>query len=287
MSGDLRPDDVTKLFAGLRSSTYGRASFRELADFAAHPDFRNRGPITDRIRDMRTTFKPLIDHALNPNGASIEQIFDRAESNFRMATDEQVARLSGGLKRRKAGSVLGSAIDKLRQGPKGIHLSPAEKLLAHNFGDRLIWNPALRAKGVFDDFKQVMLKNGLMTACNSDKLDDARALVILHAITVMHGVAFDIGDGMKGVLQAGYKNEEGCLEVTTVLNLEGYPKMISLKLGMFWTDLLAKNHVDEMLLDRHGPWDFPIEIQDNKLCPIGDVPELQEEDDNSTMVHLP
>ncbi|HEV2899547.1 MAG TPA: hypothetical protein VGX71_17280 [Pseudaminobacter sp.] len=232
MSGHLRVDDVEKLYIGKRSSSYGRASFRELADFAAHPDLRNRGPVTDRIRDMRTTFKPLIDRALNPEGPSYEEIFARAESNFRMATDEQVARLSAGRRRENAASILKSGLGKLRKGDVGS-LTHVEELLVLNFGDRLIWNPALRAQEVFDDFKHVMIKNGLISSADSSKLDRARALVILHAITVMHGTEFDLGDGLGGVLQAGYENQYGCLEVTAGLHLAGYPKPVSLKMGMF------------------------------------------------------
>ncbi|WP_146148997.1 hypothetical protein [Pseudaminobacter soli (ex Li et al. 2025)] len=287
MSGDLRADDVAKLYVGMRSSSYGRVSFKELADFAAHPDLRNRGPVTDRIRDMRTTFRPLVDRALNPAGPNIDQILARAESNFRMATDEQVARLSGGLGRRKAASVLESAIEKLRKGAGGGSLSATEELLALNFGDRVIWNPALRAQQVFEDFKHVMIKNGLMTAADGGKLDGARALMILHAVTVMHGAAFELGDGMGGVLQAGYNNKDGCLEVTADLRLEGYPKVISLKMAMFWTDLLAKDHIGEMLMDRPGPWDFPIEIQGCKLYPIGNLLALQEIDVGSATVDFP
>lgn len=286
MSGDLRADDVAKLYVGKRSASYGRASFRELADFAAHPDMRNRGPVTDRIRDMRTTFRPLIDRADGQNRPRIDQILARAESNFRMATNEQVANLSGGSKRDKAASILNSALAKIRKGATRS-LTQVEMLLALNFGDRMIWNPALRAQEVFDDFKYVMIKNDLMTKADSRKLDATRSIVILHAITTMHGCEFDLGDGMCGVLQAGYDNRYGCLEVTTALHLAGYTKPVSMKLGMFWTDMEAKSHVSETLLDLPGPWEFPIEIQSGKLHPIGNPPAKEPIDDSIAIIDVP
>lgn len=285
MSGDLNISDVEKIYSGKRFFSYGRASFREIADFAAHPDLRNRGPITDRIRDMRTTFKPMIDRAFESSEAKIDQIFDRAESNLRMATDEQIARLSGGRRRKGAAAILKSALEKLRRGDG--NLTPDEELLALNFGDRVIWNPALRAQEVFEDFKIVMLKNGLMSSKNVAFLEVARSLIVLHAIAVMHGTEFDIGDGIGGVLQAGYNNKEGCLEVTAGLHLTGYPKRVTLKLGLFWTDLKAFDHIGEPLTSYPGPWDFPIEIRGCKLHPIGEITESYMTDPGTKVIKFP
>lgn len=286
MSGDLCPEDVAKLYIGKRSSSYGRASFRELADFAAHPDLRNRGPVTDRIRDMRTTFKPMLDRAINGGSPPIREILDRAESNFRMATDEQIARFSRGLKRKVAEPLLTSALDKMRRGAIDA-ITSAEHQIVVNFGDSVIWNPALRGQDVFDDFKFVMMKNGLVGQADGARMDSARAVVILHAITAMHGAAFDIGDGLVGELQAGFENRDGCLEVTAALKFQGYPKQVSMKVGLFWTDLLGRDHVGRELAGRAGPWCFPIEIRDGKLEPIGSMPPLPEATDDVSTIDFP
>ncbi|MFG1426410.1 hypothetical protein [Roseixanthobacter glucoisosaccharinicivorans] len=286
MSGDLRPEDVAKLYIGKRSSSYGRASFREIADFAAHPDLRNRGPVTDRIRDMRTTFKPMLDRAISGDSPPIQEILDRAESNFRMATDEQIARFSRGLKRKVAEPLLKSAVAKMRRGAIRAMTSAEQKIVV-NFGDSVIWNPALRGQDVFDDFKFVMMKNGLVGQADGARMDSARAVVILHAITVMHGAAFDIGDGLVGELQAGFENRDGCLEVTAALKLRGYPKQVSIKVGLFWTDLQGQDHVGPKLAGRAGPWNFPIEIRDGKLEPIGSVPPLPDATDDVLTIDFP
>lgn len=286
MSGDLRPDDVAKLYIGKRSSSYGRASFRELADFAAHPDLRNRGPVTDRIRDMRTTFKPMLDRAISGVSPPIQEILARAESNFRMATDVQISRLSRGLERKAAEPLLKSAIAKMRRGAIGA-LTSAERQIVVNFGDSVIWNPALLGQDVFDDFKFVMMKNGLVGQADGARIDCARTVVILHAITVMHGAAFDIGDGLVGELQAGFKNRDGCLEVTAALKLLDYPKHVSMKVGLFWTDLRGQDHVGLKLAGCAGPWNFPIEIRDGKLEPIGSVPPPSEATDNVLTIDFP
>jgi len=285
MRGGREVDDIAKLYFGKRSASYGRASFRELADFAAHPDLRNRGPVTDRIRDMRATFKPLLDRAMNDTAVNLTDVIARAESNFRMATDEQVARLSGGKKRREAHVILTRALEKMRD-PRAPSLTIDEKRIAIRFGDRLIWNPALLGQQIFDDFKFVMVKNGLLKAAEAHRLDPVRSLVILHAISVMHGVAFDLGDGIKGDLQAGFDNQQGCLEVTASLSLAGYPKAVTMKVGLLWTDLQGRDYVSVDLVDHRGPWEFAIEVKSGLLAPIGPIVPKVSRDNGTAVINI-
>jgi len=270
IAGDLRVDDITGLYIGKRSSSYGRMSFRELADFIAHPDLRNRGPVADRIRDMQTTFRPLFDSTLKDKKPSLDDLIARCESNFRMANDEQISRLSGGRNRQQVQRVLTSSVKKIGNGELG-KLSEDEEGLAIAFGDRVIWNPALHAQVVFDDFKHVLLKNRLLAKEEANKLDQARSLVVLHALTVLHGTAFDLGDGMTGELQAGFQNPNGCLEITALLSLEGYSKNVTMKVGLFWTDLQGHEFVNPSLMEHPGPWKFGIELKDSRIVPIGTV----------------
>lgn len=285
MSGDLQVEDIAKLYVGKRSASYGRASFRELADFVAHPDLRIRGPVTDRIRDMRTTFKPLLDGSFNEEAPSLNDILARSESNFRMASDQQISRLSGGRKHQQVKRVLRSAVEKLKKGDADA-LTADEQEIAISFGDRMIWNPAIRAQGVFDDFKYVIVKNGLIEKAESHKLDGVRSLVILHAISVMHGSAFDLGDGMTGELQAGFDNQQGCLEVTAALKLKGYPKAVSMKVGLFWTDLLGRDHVEPTLFSHPGPWTFAIEVKDARIASIGSVAPKEKLSDDVSVIQI-
>src|SRR3954453_18158076 len=51
IAGEFRPDDVRPLFLWLRERSYGIGSIREIGDFVAHSDTREKGPITDDARD--------------------------------------------------------------------------------------------------------------------------------------------------------------------------------------------------------------------------------------------
>ncbi|WP_205633342.1 hypothetical protein, partial [Devosia elaeis] len=89
LEGRAEAADVGHIFAGLRSNAGDHESFREIGDFAAHPDLRNRGPSTNRLKDFVTVFAPLLARASGKE-LPIERVLDRALANLRMLEDHQV-----------------------------------------------------------------------------------------------------------------------------------------------------------------------------------------------------
>ena len=51
LSGDLRTDNLIRLFMYARENCDGRESVQEIGDFLAHPDERIKGVLTRRTRD--------------------------------------------------------------------------------------------------------------------------------------------------------------------------------------------------------------------------------------------
>ena len=49
LHGKFRPDDITTLFLHLRDRHGGRESVREMGDFVAHPDRRDRGMTAKQV----------------------------------------------------------------------------------------------------------------------------------------------------------------------------------------------------------------------------------------------
>src|SRR5258708_31080688 len=135
-------------------------SFREIADFAAHPDLREKGPVTQVVRDLITTFTPLLDRALGSQNPPIEKLLDRVVSNFRMATDEQLFRICG-LSRSATKKIVDVGLAKMRKG-EGELLTSVEGTVLSGLVDRLIWNPAFRGDKIFAEFRTVTLKNKIL-----------------------------------------------------------------------------------------------------------------------------
>jgi hypothetical protein len=276
LSGEVRVDDITKLYAGLRSKSFGCASFREIADFAAHPDERERGPVTQVVRDLITTFTPLLDRALRVGPLSIEKILDRVWSNFRLATDQQLLEICG-RGRQSTKKIVEAGLAKLRKG-EGASLTELEVKILSGLGDRLVWNPAFRGDQIFAEFKTVLLKNKILDQRDASKLDIARDLVLLHAIVTMHGTAYVLENGARGEMQAGIERGKNHLEVTTAISFKGYSNPVHMNPCVVWTGLDASLFCEPALAERSGRWGFPIEIQDGRLKPIGELPAKQPDD---------
>lgn len=276
LAGDLRVDDIARIYAGLRSASFGRASFREIADFAAHPDVREKGPVTQVIRDLITTFTPFFESALGTESPQIEKLLDRVLSNLRLATDEQVLRICG---RNKGATkkIAENGLAKLRNG-QGSQLTEAESRVLIGLGDRLVWNPAFRGDEIFEDFKTVALKNKILEERDAAKLAPVRELLVLHAIVAMHGSAYVLENGMRGELQAGIEKGKRHLELTAAISFKGYSKPVYMNPCVVWTGIDAKAVCEPPLAERFGRWDFPIEIQRGRLGPIGDLPPEHAED---------
>lgn len=270
LSGDFRADDITKLYAGLRSASYGCASFREIADFAAHPDLREKGPVTQVVRDLVTSFTPLFDRALGNGDPSISKTLDRVTSNFRMATEEQLLEICG-RNRAATKKLVDSGLAKMRGGDLGS-ITPMESRVLIGLGDRIIWNPAFRGDEIFADFKTVMLKNRILDQRDASRLDSVRDLILLNAIVVMHGTVYVLEGGMRGELQAGIEEGKGHLEVTAAISIKEYSNPVYMNPCVIWTGLDAHRFCDPTIAARSGRWNFPVEIQQGRLGPIGELP---------------
>jgi len=281
LSGDFPADDITKLYAGLRAASYGCMSFREIADFAAHPDLREKGPVTQVVRDLITTFTPLLDRALGSQNPPIEKLLDRVVSNFRMATDEQLFRICG-LSRSATKKIVDVGLAKMRKG-EGELLTSVEGTVLSGLGDRLIWNPVFRGDEIFADFRTVMLKNKILEQRDASKLDAARDLILLHAIVTMHGTAYVLENGMRGELQAGIENKTGHLEVTAAISFKDFSNPVNMNPCVVWTGLDSQLHCEPALAARLGRWNFPVEIRGGRLEAIAELPPEQP-DDTDTMV---
>lgn len=89
LSADCRTEDLDRIFLGLRGLAGCRASLREIGDFVAHRDQREKGPITQRVRDLAVSCHSWTWQQFG-RGPSLEQAMVVAEANLRIATDVQL-----------------------------------------------------------------------------------------------------------------------------------------------------------------------------------------------------
>lgn len=74
VASPLRTDDLTLLFLWLRERAAGLAVIREIGDFVAHADERQKGPVTSEFRDFLLHSRML--HRLGPSIDLLQLPFD-------------------------------------------------------------------------------------------------------------------------------------------------------------------------------------------------------------------
>lgn len=269
MAGDFRTGDLDRLFLGQRDRAWGRAAFREIGDFVAHRDTREKGLVTQVGKDVFTSVDvwSLKMRGREPSWADIARA---AEANLRLASDEQI-RSGCGCQRGAAKKRMRSALEKIdrQEAPTGPEIKALDYL-----GNRFIWKPAFTSRQLFGEFKEVLTRNNIVTKADIATLNEAEAFVTLYALSVMHGSTIALDDTNKARLYAGFANRDGILETKVEILFSELSKPLMAPVCLFLTDLRAEGYCDPDLVASadtvlFNSWNFPIDIdRDNRLYRI-------------------
>jgi hypothetical protein len=264
LRGERRSDDLDRLFLGLRDRSHGRESVREIGDFVAHRNQREKGPVTQKARDVFLSFHSWF-RIRSGQPFDLAHIRKVSAANLRVATDDQIAARLG-LTRSVAKSVLEQALRKLENGKEA---TAREKLAVDYFGGAFIWNPALTDTVVMDDLASLLVKTNLLPAAERTAFETLSPFLALYVITLMHGSTVLLDDGGRAALVGGYDNDQGRLEVKARLQFTDLGKPVSAPVCMFWTGLRGEDHCAERLCLDPEAWLGPLEIDaQGKLAPL-------------------
>lgn len=269
IAGDFRTGDLDRLFLGQRDRAWNQASFREVSDFVAHRDTREKGLLTQVSRDVFASVDvwSLKMRGRDPTWADIARA---AYANLRLATDSQ---LKSGCRcqRSIAKKRLQSALARIGRKES---LTNQELRVLDYLGNRFIWRAAFTSDQLFSEFKHVLTRNGIITKRQVAALESAKAFISLYALTIMHGTRIVLEDGRKARLFAGYANRERFLEVKVEIVFNDLGKPLMTPICLFLTDLRPDNHCHPTLVSTIAPilvdhWNFPIDVgADNRLTRI-------------------
>jgi hypothetical protein len=270
MAGDHRVVDLDRLFLGLRARAGAQACFREIGDFVAHRDTREKGLITQVGRDLFTSVDvwSLKMRGRDPSWADMDRA---AYANLRLASDEQL-RDGCGCQRSSAKQRLQRALAKVRQGER-----PTDKEIRalDYLGNRFIWKPAFTAAQLVTEFKEVLRRTGIIQTSDADLSEETRSFLSLHALALMHGSAIVLENDHRARLFAGFANRHRRLEVKVEIVFNESAKPLIAPICIFLTDLSPELHCAPALLDPSDPtlpthWNFPIDLgPDGKLDRVG------------------
>lgn len=267
LRGDLRSDDLTRLFLFARDRCDGRESVQEIGDFVAHHDERTKGLITRTTRDWATTALFVLP---NMNSAVAGWKLPANFSDFLWASFRRVGsaylRDYAALTRAEAQRLLPAIIGKFKKNPDGtislgVSESVKERELVNCLCNVLISKPAFKGDRLFDDFQATMKSHGLLQKSEMKSFERVKPAISLFAVTVMHNCTVRATDGTALPLTAA-ANPDGdeILVVSTVpINMPGIGKQFVAS-PIYSVSLRPADFCDPELLRTRQPWTFELEV---------------------------
>ena len=254
LSGLATAADFQALFQGLRYRSRGRRRFRDIADFIAHLDQRDRGPIAELVRDVFESARVFTMVAAGRIPAA-DEARAAGHANLRLATDASISSVCA-MNRKAAGAAIDRAADHLNH---GLHPSDRDAFVFDAYCNRVKWHPAFHDHELLHEFVAVLRDNKLLEASEQALMESRGDRLALFVLALLHGVEIALEHGEPIILQAGFFNRERRLEVKAHIVLNDLNKPVFMPLCVFLTDLKPEGRCDEALLssEAHG-WTMPI-----------------------------
>ena len=260
LAGPARADDLDQLYLNQRERAHGRASFREIGDFVAHRGERSKGPVTQQVRDLLTSFR-VWSLGFRGRTPTLADLRAAGVANFRLLTDKQLT--SGtGIRREAAKTKLEKAFRKLEAGrPLTVHDERVFRYIANQF----VWRPAFTDSDLVRDFVDVLVLNGILAKEDRERAAGLKGILALHAITRMHGTGIVLENGSIASLHAGFANKDRLLEVKIDLGYTDWIKPVHVPICIFLTSLKPEGSCDQALIGNSDPtmwnaWSGPLEL---------------------------
>ncbi|TXM76514.1 hypothetical protein FV218_07065 [Methylobacterium sp. WL69] len=261
IAGTAGVNDLDRIYIGLRSRAYGRQAFREVGDFVAHRDQRQKGMLTEVGRAIFTS-ADVWSMKMRKLTPTHEDHVRAAWANLTLATDKQIkdnCRCRRDVARKRLERALPLfLVDKLSDNDEDTRA-------LNYFGGTFIWRPAFNSDTLLDEFSFVLQRNGLIDASGRTALKAAKTFIALHAISVMHGSTIDLGNGKTAELYAGYANEHRHLEIKIHLIFQEMKKPLTMPICLYLTNLVGDAHCEPALQIPEkelglSTWTMPIEV---------------------------
>jgi hypothetical protein len=267
LNGNFRDADLVNLFLYVRDRCDGRQSIKDIGDFVAHRDKRDKGILTEAVRDW---YQIATFHA--PNMFGVKPDPERLAPDFLKflkATFKRVLsthlRDHTGLQRAHAKKLLKHIESVIISNSNGtLALPPSltndEQALINYLTSTFVVTPAFHADGLFTDFSASLKSHGLLEKSEIGSFEALSPAVALFAVSVMHNTVIVLEDGVTSKLQARASNVIDVQAPVPVQNpFSGKPCWFNQPI--FTTTLNPATSLGPDLLSiNNSDWNFPIEV---------------------------
>lgn len=263
LRGGRRHDDVDRLFLGLRDRAGDRMAIREIGDFVAHRDERDRGTALQQTSDVLLSIQTYLK--IRTEGTfTLVEIREVAEANLRVATPAQLsARLR--LTRPEARGALKRGLAKLE---RGGNVTRKERRTIDYLGGAFIWNPDFTDASLHRDFADALVDGGYLSSSERSAWKAVQPFISLCVVSLMNGTTLVLNGSNRVTLMAGYDNNDGLIEVKAQLQFEQSGKQVRMPFCLYLTALRAEYYCDPVLLAEPKHWEGHLDVLDDRLVPM-------------------
>ena len=259
LGGDIRVDDLTRLFLYARAHSDGRACVREIGDFVAHQEERNKGIVTRDVRDwfLTTWFHTSHIGGPQPDARRLPANFTEVLSASFRRTPPNILRdqanLGHGdpnkLLRALAGKFVRNDDDTLSVSPN--HTSAEMRLL--NALMNITARPAFDDEQLHSELSDTLRSLGLLTKGEKVRFAELKPAITLYALSVMHNCVIRFEADRTATLKLAVAGDVLTIQAPVPANFPGVQGPVLISSSIFNTALPPRDHCRPELLNGDRP----------------------------------
>jgi hypothetical protein len=276
LNGQFIVDDLIRLFLFLRDRSFGNNLVREIGDFVAHADERQKGVVTDDLRDFFAWLRFKLPNLNKKIGLQdLPPRFPEIACANVKRLDSNALKKDSGLTPNIAQRMMRSIMKKFVPIPTGGYtltspLTNNEAALLRVAISYIVAKPVFQDNALITQMRSVLTKNGLLNQDEHCKFCLLKPSIVLFAITAMHQCTILLDSPPPADLMAE-RTADGTLGVLAMAAcVTDEVPAAYIAVPIFSTTLAAQDWCEQSLLDGQWKWEFPIELSpDRKLRRLG------------------
>lgn len=274
LRGEFHPEDLTRLFIYARDRNDGRECIEEIGDFVAHQSERDKGLITNAMKQWFLAVQFVVGQRGKYDLRSLPANFpDVMRASFALLP-HLVIKEKAGMSKVAAKKVLPALIEKLVRNSDGtFSLTPQthtmeEFKLAGCLSTMLAFAPAFDDKRLFSDFSACLKSLGILRKGDFTAFEKLGPVMSLFAIAAMHKSVVHVGGGASVTIRARVR--KGGISVLADVPISSGSQH-AMPTALFTASIpdLA-DRCEPQLLAMSPPWDCDLEMKrDMRLGVLG------------------
>jgi len=273
--GRQKADDLDQIFLWLRTRSFGETVIRDIGDFVAHGEERDKGQAWGHIRNVSDSLRYVAAASAHDGQPNKQQLIGHLRASLPLVTREAIKSATG-FSRETASSIVEGLVPHIKSMKDGKPifdrlLSSKEAKLYRFLTSKHYVTPAYTRAKIAKSLQIVIDRNGLYSDGMDPFPDHVVDAVMIFAVSKMHAAQMAYQDGNNVILDANFHEGENNLVVQASSEYPlGNDKVVTISFTVLDTGLNISQSCGKHLLstDRRF-WDLvALEVNDAGLLEI-------------------